>query len=198
MEEPKEEQQQSTEQSNDSTQSQSSEQKDPNSMIVNPWEVKGKIDYGKLIEQFGSKPIDQAMLDRIEKVTGKKLHPLLRRGIFFSHRDLDVILKKVEDAAAKGEKKYPFYLYTGRGPSSASMHIGHMIPFLFCKYLQDAFNVPIVIQLTDDEKFLWKDLKLEDCMKFARENAKDIIAVGFDIKKTFIFSDVSYIGLLFY
>ena len=62
------------------------------------------------------------------------------------------------------------------------------------RYLQDAFNVPIVIQLTDDEKFLWKDLTLEQCRKFAVENAKDIIAVGFDKSKTFIFSDLDYVG----
>ena len=25
----------------------------------------------------------------------------------------------------------PFYLYTGRGPSSTAMHLGHIIPFMF-------------------------------------------------------------------
>jgi tryptophanyl-tRNA synthetase len=48
--------------------------------------------------------------------------------------------------------------------------------------------------MTDDEKFLWKDLALEDCQRYTRENAKDIIAAGFDIKKTFIFSDIDYVG----
>ena len=56
------------------------------------------------------------------------------------------------------------------------------------------FDVPLVIQLTDDEKFLWKDLKVEDALRLAKENAKDIIAVGFDPEKTFIFSDMEYIG----
>lgn len=88
----------------------------------------------------------------------------------------------------------PFYLYTGRGPSSHSMHLGHLIPFVFCKWLQDVFDVPLVIQLTDDEKTLWKDIKLEEANKMAYENAKDIIAVGFDVKKTFIFSDLDFIG----
>lgn len=31
------------------------------------------------------------------------------------------------------EQKKPFFLYTGRGPSSESMHLGHLIPFLFTK-----------------------------------------------------------------
>jgi len=154
---------------------------------VTPWAVTGKVDYDKLIVKFGSQRISMELQERMERVTGKPLHPLLKRGIFFSHRELEAILDRYE----KGK---PFYLYTGRGPSSSSLHIGHMVPFIFCKYLQDAFNVPLVIQLTDDEKFLWKDLSLEDCQKFARDNAKDIIAVGFDINKTFIFSNTSYIG----
>ena len=52
--------------------------------------------------------------------------------------------------------------------------------------------MPLVIQLTDDEKFLWKDLGLEEANRLANENAKDIIACGFDINKTFIFSDMQY------
>lgn len=56
-----------------------------------------------------------------------------------------------------GNDTPPFYLYTGRGPSSEALHLGHMISFLFNKYLQDVFNVPFVIQITDDEKYFFKD-----------------------------------------
>lgn len=76
-------------------------------------------------------------------------HPWLRRGIFFSHRDFEQILDLYE-------QKKPFYLYTGRGPSSDALHMGHLIPFMFTKWLQDTFDVPLVIQMTDDEKYLWK------------------------------------------
>ncbi|XP_071505204.1 tryptophan--tRNA ligase, cytoplasmic-like [Diadema antillarum] len=159
--------------------------------IVDPWTVsttsdKG-VDYDKLIKRFGSTKIDQALLDRFEKITGHKPHRFLRRGIFFSQRDVHQILTRYE-------AKKPFFLYTGRGPSSTSMHVGHLIPFIFTKWLQDVFNVPLVIQLTDDEKFLWKDLKAEEALKLAYENAKDIISCGFDVNKTFIFSDMQYIG----
>jgi len=50
--------------------------------------------------------------------------------------------------------------------------------------------------MTDDEKCLWKDLALEECYKYTRQNAKDIIAVGFDVNKTFIFSDLKYVGTM--
>jgi tryptophanyl-tRNA synthetase len=56
------------------------------------------------------------------------------------------------------------------------------------------FDVPLVIQMTDEEKFLWKDLTPEETNRLAHENAKDIIACGFDINKTFIFSDFKYMA----
>jgi len=48
--------------------------------------------------------------------------------------------------------------------------------------------------LTDDEKYLWKDLTIEEAKRLSVENAKDIIACGFDKKKTFIFSDLQFMG----
>lgn len=100
---------------------------------------------------------------------------------------MDVILKSYE-------AKKPFYLYTGRGPSDDALHMGHCVPFIFTKYLQDAFDVPLVIQVTDDEKYLHKnELDLDKCIKNGLNNIKDIIAFGFDPEKTFIFSDCEYI-----
>ncbi|KAJ3919110.1 hypothetical protein F5877DRAFT_90281 [Lentinula edodes] len=169
--------------------------------IVTPWDVQGSvsndgkqqaIDYEKLIVQFGTRRIDESLLQRFEKLTGRKPHVLLRRGMFFSHREFDKILDRYEQGK-------PFFLYTGRGPSSDSMHLGHMIPFVFTKWLQDVFDVPLVIQLTDDEKFLFKhELKVEQTKAFGRMNARDIIAVGVNPDKTFIFSDYDYVSGPFY
>jgi len=161
----------------------------PKQDLVTPWDVEAaddEIDYDKLIERFGSSPISPELLERCERLTGKKVHRFLRRGIFFSHREFEQILDLYE-------QKKPFYLYTGRGPSSQAMHLGHLVPFIMTKWLQDTFDVPLVIQLTDDEKFLWKNLELEECEELAKENSKDIIACGFDEDKTFIFSDLNYI-----
>jgi hypothetical protein len=94
------------------------------SQIVDPWNVEseGAIDYDKLIEQFGSQRLTQDLVDRIERVTGKKAHRFIRRGIFFSHRDLAQLL----DLYEAGKK---FYLYTGRGPSSEALHLGKALEF---------------------------------------------------------------------
>lgn len=140
------------------------------------------FNYDHVITKFGCQKITHENLEAFEKIIKKPVHRLLRRNLGFAHRDLDKFLECIE-------KKEKFYLYTGRGPSSQSMHLGHAIPFVFCKYMQDTFQVPIVIQMTDDEKFLCKDISLENCRKFATENIKDIIAFGFDPKLTYIFSN---------
>eukprot|EP01114_Cavostelium_apophysatum_P004899 TRINITY_DN1534_c0_g1_i1.p1 TRINITY_DN1534_c0_g1~~TRINITY_DN1534_c0_g1_i1.p1 ORF type:complete len:435 (+),score=122.15 TRINITY_DN1534_c0_g1_i1:52-1305(+) len=163
---------------------------DPEETEVTPWAVTGVVDYRKLLDKFGSSEIDSSLIARFEKLTGKPAHPWLKRGLFYSHRDLNELLNMYES----GRK---FYLYTGRGPSSDALHFGHLVPFMFTKYLQDAFDVPLVVQMTDDEKFLWKDFTLEQCAKFTKENVKDIIAVGFDIRKTFIFSNLEYVGTMY-
>ena len=160
--------------------------------VINPWEVDAEdgIDYEKLIRDFGCSKIDAKLVERIERITGRKAHRFLRRGLFFTHRELDLLLDNYE-------KGIPFYLYTGRGPSSESLHIGHLVPFHFTKYLQEAFNVPLVIQITDDEKSYFKEgLSLEEAYRLGYSNVKDIIACGFDPDKTFIFSDVDYLGEL--
>lgn len=176
--------------------------KEEGEMVVTAWEVSGKIDYTKLVNKFGSTLISEDLMRRLEAQTVGKgrvphLHRFLRRGMFFSHRDLDQLLKQVEQGV-------PMYLYTGRGPSSSSMHLGHLIPFLFTKWLQEAFDVPLVIQMTDDEKFLFKGVyedgtgdNLSHYQSLTIENAKDIIACGFDYNKTFIFSDMEYVGSMY-
>ncbi|GAQ43710.1 hypothetical protein AtubIFM55763_008932 [Aspergillus tubingensis] len=164
---------------------------------INPWSVEGArdengevvaINYEAICRKWNTSIIDDKLLERFEKVTGHKPHRWLRRGLFFSHRDFDRILTLYE----RGE---PFFLYTGRGPSTGSLHLGHTIPLQFTKWLQDVFDVPLVFMLTDDEKALFKDsITFEDAMHFAMENAKDIIALGFDLKKTFIYSDLKYVS----
>ena len=231
-------------------------------MVVTAWEVSGSIDYTKLIERFGSRPLTPHLLRRLENVTVKRgtvprLHRFLRRGIFFSHRDLERICELLEgwygvdpppppeggeegggecedDGVATPPVEYipppspcPIYLYTGRGPSSAAMHLGHLVPFLFTAWLQKAFRCPLVVQMTDDEKFLFKgeyngpdggeggttttgdggdgggdddDRTGDNLDHFAAltiENAKDIIACDFDYDRTFLFSDLEYVGRMY-
>lgn len=156
---------------------------------ITPWEVKGDVDYSKVMEQFGTKPIDDALLHRLEKIAGGT-HYMLRRKIFFTHRDLDWILDEYE----KGNK---FFLYTGRGPSGP-VHVGHLVPWIFMKWLQDSFDVELWFQFTDDEKFMFKEkLTMEGAERWTRENMLDVIAIGFDPKKTHFLIDTRHAGVMY-
>ncbi|KAJ8608104.1 hypothetical protein MRB53_039853 [Persea americana] len=170
---------------------------------IDPYNVSGgvdehgnakAIDYDRLRDVFGVQPLTDEHLARFEKVTGKKAHRLMRRKLFFSHRDFDKILDVYEQHGQ-------FMLYTGRGPSSGSMHLGHTVPFLFTKELQEMFDVPLVIMLTDDEKYLYtrnknqghKGQPPDDFLDYGLENAKDIIALG-----AFGFNGSTNVGLIAY
>lgn len=157
--------------------------------IVTPWHVEGEIDYEKLVKKFGTEKITSEILKKIEKITGE-VHFMLRRGVFFSHRDLGRLL----DDHAKGKK---FFLYTGRGPSGHT-HIGHLVPWVFAKWLQEKFDTNIYFQLTDDEKFYSKqNLTMKETNLFAHENALDFIALGFKPSKTKIIIDTENIKTLY-
>jgi len=157
--------------------------------IVTPWHVEGDIDYDKLIKRFGTEKISSELRERFKKVTGED-HFMLRRGIFFSHREMNRILDDYE----KGNK---FFLYTGRGPSGHT-HIGHLVPWVFAKWLQEKFDVNMYFQITDDEKFYSKpNLTLEETGKFAYENALDFIALGFKPEKTKIIINTRNIQTLY-
>jgi len=158
---------------------------------VTPYDVEGKIDYELLAKQFGIKLIDEELKKKIVKHTSTT-HFMLNRGIFFAHRELDWLLDQYE----KGNK---FYIYTGIAPSG-SMTIGHLIPFIFTKWLQERFDADVYIQIPDEEKFLYKgglDLSLDDTHKLAYEDALDIIALGFKPNRTKIFLDTEYAGKLY-
>ena len=160
---------------------------------VSPWDVKGRVDYNKLIAHFGCEYITDQQKARLLAIAQKngvnKLHHLIERGVFFSHRDLNLLL----DAIERGEE---VYIYTGRGPSGG-MHIGHLLPFQFTCWLQSALNAKVVIQMTDDEKFLFREMEVSDVEYALRDNIRDIIAVGFDPERTFIFSNFAYMGVMY-
>ncbi|MBI2632090.1 tryptophan--tRNA ligase [Candidatus Pacearchaeota archaeon] len=153
---------------------------------VTPWEVSGNVDYERLIKEFGVTLIDANMRYKLVKT-----HPLLRRGLYFSHRDFDLWLERAE----KGKK---ISVITGRGPSD-KMHIGHLVPFLVAKSLQEQFDCEVFIPISDDEKFYVKEeVTFEKVLAYAQDNILDIIALGFKRGKTYIFEDFVYTNIYTY
>src|SRR3989344_4791116 len=157
---------------------------------VTPWEVSGIVDYDKLMKEFGTQPLTDSLLERVKKFAKGELHYLFRRKIFFSHRDFDWILNEYE----KGNK---FFLYTGRAPSGHT-HLGHLIPWIITKWLQDNFNAELYFQMSDDEKFYFKEeLTLDDTTRLTKENMLDIIALGFDQKKTHFIINTQHAKIMY-
>jgi len=140
---------------------------------VNPYEVSGDIDYEKLIKQFGVSKITPALL---KKLGNDNL--LVRRGGVYAHRDLNRILSG------------KFAIVSGRGPSSR-MHLGHLAMFRIVRDIQKRTGCFVFIPFSDDEKMLVMDHDYDSVRKAAVENAKDILALGFDPKKTKIMFDLS-------
>lgn len=158
--------------------------------VVTPYEVKGHIDYARLREQFGTQEIGRDLLDRIRTIAGGDLHYLLSRGIYYSHRDLGVLLDRYQ----KGE---PFFLYSGRGPSGP-LHTSHLVPFDLCRWIQERFGTPMYIQITDDEKFWARPgLSRRETRRWGWENLLDLLATGFDPKTTHVFFDSRSIRALY-
>jgi len=77
--------------------------------VITPWEVKGSVDYERLIKEFG--------LQSMPALPKQFDHLLFRRNIIFAHRDFQRIVEAVE-------KKKPFVMMTGLMPSG-KFHFGH-------------------------------------------------------------------------
>ncbi|MHA1575974.1 MAG: tryptophan--tRNA ligase, partial [Candidatus Thorarchaeota archaeon] len=108
----------------------------------------------------------------------------------YAHRDMDWILDEYD----KGNK---FIIYTGRGPSG-DVHVGHLVPWMFTKWLQEKFDTRLYFQLTNDEKFWFTpDLSIEDVKKYTHSNALDLLALGFEPEDTFILQDLEHIDMMY-
>lgn len=78
------------------------------------------------------------------------------------------------------------------------MHTGHLIPFMFTKYLQDLFDCNLYVQIPDDEKFLFKkNLTLDKIEEMTNSDLADIAAIGFNPEKTFIFKNVEFMSHMY-
>src|SRR5438093_10524828 len=79
----------------------------PEDFVVTPWDVKGQVDYDRLVTQFGTQRLTPDLLEQIRRIADE-LHPMLRRGVFYSHRELEWFLR----GYGKGKR---IALYTCRG-----------------------------------------------------------------------------------
>jgi len=131
--------------------------------IITPWEVKGKIDYDKVIREFGISPLKDLPREFADNV-------LFRRKVVFAQRDFS----RVADAI---RHKKPFVMMTGLMPTG-KMHIGHMI--LAQQFaLYQSMGAKIYIAVADIEAYNARGQSLEDSRKTALEEyIPSYIALG--------------------
>jgi tryptophanyl-tRNA synthetase len=140
--------------------------------VFDPWEVSGKVDYEKLVKDFGL-----VSLKRLPKVFENNV--LFRRKIVFAHRDFQRILEAIKN-------KKPFVMMTGLMPTG-KFHIGHMIlaqQFVFYQKL----GAKIYIAVADLEAFHARGQSLEESRKIALEEyIPGYIALGLTPKNCEIY-----------
>ena len=132
-------------------------------MKVTPWEVKGEVDYEKLMKEFGISPLKE-----LPDVFNKNL--LFRRKIVFAHRDIQKILE-----AVKNKKK--FVVMTGLMPTG-KFHIGHMIVVQQLIFWQ-SLGAKLYIAVADLEAYNARGQSLEESKKRAIEDyITNYVALG--------------------
>ncbi len=135
---------------------------------VTPWEVKGNIDYDKLIKDFGLKP-----LKNLPKVFLQE--PLFRRGIVFAGRDFKQIVERIQN-------KKPFVMMTGLMPSG-KFHIGHMMVAKQIIFYQK-LGAKIYVTVADIEAYNSRLPDLKALHKTAvEEYLTNYVALGLDLSK---------------
>lgn len=154
-------------------------------MKITPYEVEGQMDYNKIVKKFGLSLINKGLLGKMDKVPR-----MIENGYFFAHRDFDRIMQDYK----KGQD---FAIVSGRGPSQ-NIHLGHLIVYKLVKEMQDIFGCYVFMPFSDDEKFFAKDIGYKKAQEYSLENARDILALGFDPKKTEIFIDSMHMNPTLY
>lgn len=135
---------------------------------VTPWEVKGKIDYDKLIKEFGLRPLKD-LPKKFEK------NVLFRRNIIFAHRDFGKIVDSVE-------KKKPFVMMTGLMPSG-KFHFGHKMVADQVIFYQK-LGAKVYLNVADIEAYNSRNPNLKELRETAiKEYLTNYVALGLNLKK---------------
>lgn len=135
---------------------------------VTPWEVKGNINYDKLIKDFGLEPLVD-----LPEIFLKE--PLFRRGLVFAGRDFKQIISCVTN-------KKPFVMMTGLMPSG-KFHIGHMMVAKQIVFYQK-LGAKIYLTVADVEAYNSRNPDLKQLHRTAfEEYLTNYVALGLDLKK---------------
>ncbi len=142
--------------------------------IIDPFGSSAVFDYSKLFTELGIKPVTPEILKRI-----KEPSRYLRRGIDFAHVDFDKFL-------AASERKEPIAIMTGIKPTN-EFHLGSKMTAENIIYFQKEFKAKVFYAIADLEGMVDNGLPLDKQLEFAVGNVADLLALGLDPKKAFIY-----------
>lgn len=135
--------------------------------VVTPWEVSGKIDYERMMKEFGISSMP-ALPEKFQK------NILFRRGIVYGHRDFDKILE-----AIKHKKK--FVMMTGLMPSG-KFHFGHAM-LVRQILLYQSLGAKIYVAVADIEAYNTRNADMKELRRTAiEEYLTNYIALGLNLK----------------
>src|SRR3990167_8772141 len=118
---------------------------------VTPWEVRGSIDYAKLIKEFGLKKLGDLPREFSDFL-------LFRRGIIYSHRDFERIIEAHQN-------KRPFAMMTGLMPSG-KFHFGHKLVADQMVFYQK-LGAKVYIAVADIEAYNTRNADMDELRKIA-------------------------------
>jgi len=135
---------------------------------VTPWEVKGDIDYERLMKEFGISPMPKELPQLF------KDNILFRRGIVYGNRDFSRILDAIKN-------KQKFAMMTGLMPSG-KMHFGHAMVLQQIIFYQ-SMGAKVYITVADIEAYNTRNPDMEELRKVAiEEYLTNYIALGLTTK----------------
>lgn len=151
--------------------------------IMDPWSITDIEDYSKLFNLFGIEPIDQ-ILERIPSP-----NRYFRRKIIFGHRDLEKILNAIEN-------DQEFAVMSGIKPTG-DFHLGTKMTAEEIIYFQNlSKKAKAFYCIADIEAYADNGIPLEESFKIAIGNVADLLALGLDPKKAYIYRQSSEIKVL--
>lgn len=117
------------------------------------------------MSDFGLRPAESGLLEKL----GLSKHIA---GLIKSQRGLSELFTET------GIPK-PFYVYTGRGPSQSTMHIGHLPGLYLALEMGLLSGKPIYFMLSDDEKSLRDGAPLASMTENAYKTIEQLEKLGF-------------------
>jgi len=139
---------------------------------LDPWGITEIQDYERLYREFGIKPF-KPLLQEIPEP-----NMFMRRGIIFGHRDFERIVEAIKN---NGE----FAVLSGIKPTG-EFHLGTLMTAREIIYFQKQ-GAKTFYCVADVEAYEDNNIPLEKSGKIAVGNIADVLALGLDPKKAYIY-----------